>query len=88
MTARDIRTARRGPGRTETGGGRAMTAKKCRRVIAAQDRLTLLHQLANDLLRGHARSARCAACEMVIDYLSIGGRELTVDVRSDQGIDR
>jgi hypothetical protein len=51
-------------------------------------RLALANQLADGALRGDARLTRRADAKVFGDALAIGARELLVDERSDERIDR
>jgi|KBSSwiStaDraftv2_1062776.scaffolds.fasta_scaffold2232389_2 hypothetical protein len=75
-------------GDPQSRGGSAVTAQNRRRVIAAERRLALLHQLVNDLLCSDARPARRTASEMLVDELPLGGSEFAVDVGGHQRINR
>ena len=57
-------------------------------MIATQHGLSFTHQLAHRLFRGDPRPAWRTPREMLIDEGAIGGRQLAVDIRGDQRLDR
>src|SRR5438477_8165785 len=62
----------------ETRRGRAVTSQNRRRVLVTEQRLALVHQLADGLLGGDAGATRRAPAEMFFEDLTIGGSELAV----------